>query len=155
MLRPVNRVDNAMTDAGLRGVAYHEAGHAVVALALGLRVERVQIFGVDLGKTDVAPTDHLPLVDRLAIAVAGIDANHMFKAPMSMRASNGDRARVWELVKHLPKAESDAARNKGHERSWKLLKAHVPSVEHIAAELLAHRKIDLTGYVMNRHVTAR
>jgi ATP-dependent Zn protease len=50
-----------MTDAGLRGVAYHEAGHAVVALALGLRVERVQIFGVDLGKTDLAPTDHLPL----------------------------------------------------------------------------------------------
>ena len=27
-----------MTDDGLRGVAYHEAGHAVVALALGLHV---------------------------------------------------------------------------------------------------------------------
>ena len=143
-----------MTDDGLRGAAYHEAGHAVVALALGLQVARVEIFGTDLGATDVAPTDHLPLVDRLAIAVSGINANHMFKAPMSMSASNGDRGRVLELVRDISKAESYTLREQGHQRAWDLLRLHRASVEHIAAQLLAERKIDLTGFVL-KPVTAR
>ena len=40
------------------GVAYHEAGHAVVALALGLRVARIEI----LQKTiQVPPTSSQPI----------------------------------------------------------------------------------------------
>jgi ATP-dependent Zn protease len=133
---------------GLRGVAFHEAGHAVVALALQLKVAQVEIFGTDSGKTHVERSGHLPLVDRLAIAIAGMDANDMFKAPMSITATNGDRRRVLELVLDMPKAESDALREEGHQRAWDLLKANAQSVHDIAGRLLAERKIDLTGYVL-------
>jgi hypothetical protein len=52
-------------------VADHEAGHAVVALALGLRVARVEVVPEDhSGATDVEPADHLPIEDRIALASA-------------------------------------------------------------------------------------
>jgi ATP-dependent Zn protease len=134
---------------GLRGAAYHEAGHAVVALALGLRVERVEIFDEDnSGSADVEPAKHLPLVDRLAICLAGINANHMFKAPMHELAGFQDHVMVRKLVSDIPETEGDILRDKGHQRAWDLLKAHARSVEDIAAQLLAQRKIDLTGYAL-------
>jgi hypothetical protein len=141
-----------MTDDGLRGVAYHEAGHAVVALALGLRVARVEIFHEDYsGATDIALADHLSLVDRIAVCVAGMNAGEMFNAPASHEyASIGDHGRVIELLGDMAEAEGDVLRDNGHQRAWDLLKAHAPSVEDIAAQLLAHRKIDLTGYVLKR-----
>jgi len=138
-----------MTDDGLRGVAFHEAGHAVVALALGLHVARVEIFHEDCsGGTDVAGADRLPLVDRIAICVAGMNANHMFKAPSHELAAFQDHALIYNLISDIAEAEGDALRDKGHQRAWDLLKAHARSVEHIAAWLLAERKIDLTGYVL-------
>jgi ATP-dependent Zn protease len=56
--------------------AYHEAGHAVVAWALGLPVAEVAI-GKDgddsAGRTNIEGTDdHLPLFDRVVVYLAGI-----------------------------------------------------------------------------------
>ena len=88
-----------MTDDGLRGVAFHEAGHAVVALALGLPVARVEIFHEDnSGVTDIAGADGLPLVDHIALFVAGMNAEKMFDAPTHKSAGGGDRANVRELT---------------------------------------------------------
>jgi ATP-dependent Zn protease len=141
-----------MTDDGLRGVAFHEAGHAVVALALGLHVARVEIFHEDYsGATDIAPDNHLPLVDRIAICVAGMNAGEMFNAPASHQyADSGDHGKVIELLYDIAEAESDVLRGKGHQRAWDLLNDHADSVEDIAAQLLAQRKIDLTGYVLDQ-----
>lgn len=139
-----------MTDDGLRGVAFHEAGHAVVALALGLHVARVEIFEDDYsGATDIAPSDHLSLVDQIAICVAGMNAGEMFNAPASHEyADSGDHGMVVELLDDIAEAEGYILRQKGHQRAWDLLKAHKQRVEAIAARLLAQRKIDLTGYVL-------
>ncbi len=140
-----------MTDDGLRGVAYHEAGHAVVARALGLRVARVEIFAEDnSGGTDIADAGDLPLVDQIAVCLAGANANHMFNAPSHDLADFGDHVRVSNLVEGLTEAKGDALRDKGHQRAWDLLGAHASSVENIAAQLLAQRKIDLSGYVLKR-----
>jgi len=138
-----------MTDDGLRSVAFHEAGHAVVALALGLHVARVEIFDEDYsGATDIVPSDHLPLADQIAICVAGMNAGEMFNAPAFHEYANvGDHGKVIELLYDIDEAEGDVLRDAGHERAWDLLKAHTRSVEDIAARLLAERKIDLTGYV--------
>jgi ATP-dependent Zn protease len=140
-----------MTDGGL-SVAYHEAGHAVVALALGLRVARVEIFHEDFsGATDIAPADHLSLVDRIAICVAGMNAGEMFNVPASHQyANSGDHGMVVELLDYIAEAEGDILRDKGHQRAWDLLEAYASSVVDIAAQLLAQRKIDLTGYVLKR-----
>ena len=138
-----------MTDNGLRGVAYHEAGHAVVALALGLCVARVEIFAEDnSGGTDIADAGDLPLVDQIAVCLAGINANHMFKAPSHDLADFGDHVRVSNLVEDLTEAEGDVLRENGHQRAWDLLEDHARAVDDIAARLIAERKIDLTGYTL-------
>lgn len=138
-----------MTDDGLRSVAYHEAGHAVVALALGLKVARVEILHEDYsGGTDIDNANDLPIEDRIAICVAGMAATKMFDAPPCHELANmGDHGRVIELLYDIDEATGDDLRDKGHERAWDLLKAHAASVEEIVAQLLAKRKIDLTGYV--------
>jgi hypothetical protein len=76
--------------------AYHEAGHAVVALSLGLSVGRVEIAidGDDAkGTTDIAGTSGLPLVDQLAICAAGMEAQERFNAPTHDAA--GWRRPAW------------------------------------------------------------
>jgi hypothetical protein len=139
-----------MTDNGLRSVAYHEAGHAVVGLALGLPVARVQIFDTDnSGKADIGNAEHLPIVDQIAICVAGMAATKMFDAPSAHEFANlGDHGQVIELLYDIDEATGDELRDKGHQRAWDLLKAHVRNVEDIAAQLLAQRKLDLTGYAL-------
>jgi ATP-dependent Zn protease len=100
-----------MTDDGLRGVAYHEAGHAVVALALGLHVARVEIFDMDYsGGADVAGADSLALVDQIAVCLAGVNANHMFKAPSHELAAFSDHARVYNLISDIAEADGDVLR---------------------------------------------
>ncbi len=73
-----------MTDQDRRGAAYHEAGHAVVASALGLSVRRMEIAidGDDAkGAADIQDDPNLPLVDQLAVCAAGLEAQKLFKAP--------------------------------------------------------------------------
>ena len=57
-----------------KSTAIHEAGHAVVAWALGLKLGRIRI-AIDgdptKGGAEIEEDqDHLPLIDRLAICVA-------------------------------------------------------------------------------------
>ena len=143
-----------MTGDALRGVAFHEAGHAVVALALGLPIARVEIFQEDYsGGTDVDVEEaaHLPIEDQIAICVAGKAAEQLFNAPSSHELAHfGDHGRVIELLDEIDETTGDELRDKGHQRAWDLLKAHARSVEDIAAQLLAHRKIDLSGYVLDQ-----
>jgi ATP-dependent Zn protease len=139
-------------DEDYRGVAYHEAGHAVVMLALHLEVGRVFIREDHSGETEPADPDaagHLPLVDRIAICVAGMNAARMFDAPPSHDLANaGDHGKVIELLKDVDDATACELRQKSHQRAWDLLKTHARSVEDIATKLMAERKIDLIGYVL-------
>jgi ATP-dependent Zn protease len=67
-----------------RGAAYHEAGHAVVAWALGLQIGEIEIaIGGDdaKGNAEIENDEGLPLIDRLAICVAGMEAQDLFSAP--------------------------------------------------------------------------
>lgn len=67
-----------------RGAAIHEAGQAVVAWALGLKVRRMAIgVGGDLtaGEADIEEKRSMSLVDRIALCAAGGMAQHTFKAP--------------------------------------------------------------------------
>jgi hypothetical protein len=105
-------------DDDFLGVAYHEAGHAVVALAFGLWVARVEIFPEDhSGATDVEPADHLPIEDRIALCVGGMNANDMFNAPMHDLATFGDHVLVLKLIKNADDADGDVLRDKGHQRA--------------------------------------
>ena len=64
-----------MTTEDRRGTAYHEAGHIVVAWALGLKVgaSAIGINGDNsAGKTDIEHHKPLSLIDKIAICAAGL-----------------------------------------------------------------------------------
>jgi hypothetical protein len=88
-----------------RGAAYHEAGHIVVASALGLRVGAA-VIGVDgddaKGEADIDCDRSLPLVDRIAVCAAGREAQHVFGAPTHRLAGAMDEAKIIKLTEHPP-----------------------------------------------------
>jgi hypothetical protein len=62
-----------------RSTAYHEAGHAVVAFALGLLVGTIRVRADDAGgTTEIEPADHLTLIDQIALCHAGTAAEQLF-----------------------------------------------------------------------------
>ena len=77
-MRPAFSVAAMETHADdyLWGMAFHEAGHAVVAWSLNLRVESIYIREIGAGNsaTKTEPPDHLPLMDQLATLAAGLEA---------------------------------------------------------------------------------
>src|SRR6516225_6642488 len=115
-----------MTDQERRGVAYHGAAHAVVASALGLKVGAIKICGEDnSGGAEIQlDQSHLPLVDRIAICIASIEAKTIFNFTMHEGAERCDYAKVIRLVEGLDQETSLAVRNKGYERARELLKTH-------------------------------
>jgi hypothetical protein len=63
-----------------RSCALHEAGHAVVAERLGLRVHRLDYFNINDGAVDVEDSDDH---EKLAmVALAGLAASELFEGPV-------------------------------------------------------------------------
>lgn len=91
-----------MTKESHRGTAYHEAGHAVVAWALGVRVAKVEIGPADRGYPGgthtYPPEEALSLRDQLAILLGGKAAEFLFDAPTHGRAWFLDRYYADKLV---------------------------------------------------------
>jgi ATP-dependent Zn protease len=69
-----------------RAAAVHEAGHAVVAWAVGLKVQQLCIGEDGKGASCIECSAHLPVLDQIAIAAAGMEAVELLNAP------------TWELV---------------------------------------------------------
>ena len=97
-----------------RGIAYREAGHAVVGWALGLRVTVTRVFHDDAkgwkGGTDanVAQVGQLPLPERLAFFAAGYIAETMFQCPIPHdRAADDDNAQIYRALMDAGIAEAD------------------------------------------------
>jgi hypothetical protein len=125
----------------LRDAAYHEAGHVVVARFLGLTIGRVEIEEDGSGRADIRDAEHLPLVDQIAICVAGIEAQELFNCPMHQHAALGDYLKVRELLAGLTEAESYEYRQAGYLRALKILKGRLPEIETLAHQLFHQRRI--------------
>ena len=125
----------------LRDAAYHEAGHVVVARFLGLTIGRVEIEEDGSGRADIRHAEHLPLVDQIAICVAGIEAQELFNCPMHQHAALGDYLRVRELLAGLTDTESYEHRQAGYLRALEILKVRLPEIENLADRLFKQRRI--------------
>ncbi|MCE9565062.1 MAG: cell division protein FtsH [Planctomycetes bacterium] len=127
--------------------AYHEAGHAVVALALGRPVHRVSVLPNRdrLGHCEFAKGKFKPSDDALEreclIALAGLAAEARHTGRYEMEGANQDLRYVRRLVLER-KSERAAPRYEerllskveailGDDETWR-------AVELIAAELLKH-----------------
>ena len=130
-----------MTIEDRRGAAYHEAGHIVVAWALGLKVgaSAIGINGDDsAGKTEIErDKPSLPLVDKIAVCAAGPESQSVFGALTHCRAGALDEAEIIELTKDLDEKSRGERRNDGYQRAHELIKAHATKIDRIARSLLA------------------
>ena len=60
--------------------AVHEAGHAIVAMELGLSVGGLELFATEgAGRALIEDSPHLAIIDRIAVCAAGIDATDLFR----------------------------------------------------------------------------
>src|SRR5262249_12364525 len=88
---------SAQMNNRIRGTAFHEAGNAIVARYLGLRVTELEIREDGSGKTDIiGSTDDLPLVDQIAIHSAGQASRTIFKCRSYAVAHSAEIGRLLE-----------------------------------------------------------
>lgn len=137
-----------MTIEDRRGAAYHEAGHIAVAWALGLKIGAVAI-GIDgdnsKGKSEIAHDKPLPLIDKIAVCAAGLEAQSVFGVPAHRYAGAMDEAKIIELTEDLDEKARLALRNEGYQRAHELIVAHAAKVDRIAKCLLADGSINQTN----------
>ncbi len=133
-----------MCDEKLRGAAFHEAGHVIVASELGLPVGEIAI-GIDgdhtKGRTDIGSAHHLPVIDQIALCVAGVVAQSLFDWPTPSFAGVGDYAKVTELVDGMTDTKSLKLRHAAYARAREILERRSTEVERLAKQLLKHRRM--------------
>lgn len=136
---------NKSSDDLLRGAAFHEAGHVVVAIHFGLTVGEIEISNDGSGKSQISPSDHLPLVDQIALCAAGIEAQELFDCHTHPLAAAADYGLVIGLMDGFTEAERLACRNAGYLRALEILKKQRPEVERLASYLIEHRRAHGNG----------
>jgi hypothetical protein len=137
----------AYLDARDRALMVHEAGHAVVARALGADVLFVEI---DLATGDGgsrSSTFDDDQIKNLAVCVAGCRAEHAFDARASRKTKKGDFRMMRQLLSCLPETDRRVARAEGYRLADAILKEKQTDVEDVVAELMARRWKDGTAMV--------
>jgi ATP-dependent Zn protease len=125
--------------------AVHEAGHVVVAWALGLKTTKVAvgINGNDTaGASDIDDISHLLLVDQIAICSAGAEAQRMLDVQIHEDALLSDEFKIGNLVDDLAEDEGEAFQCAGYRRSNELLELHRAKVERLAQALANRAELD-------------
>jgi hypothetical protein len=143
-------------DPRLHATAYHEAGHAVVALALGRPLQRVTIVpgkthaGIDtLGQCYVQKGRFRPskdwLEDEVLILFAGMAAEAQLTGDYCTAGATQDLRAIRRFVQSRAGGERQVARLERRllDKTEHLLSdpAHWQAVEWIVAELLEHQTI--------------
>jgi ATP-dependent Zn protease len=134
------------------GTAIHEAGHAIVMWALGLTVGTIEI-GIDgddtRGKADLSTSDeHFPLIDRIAICYAGIEAQYVFDCPTHEGAGYGDHGKVVELLDGIPEPRAYQMREAGYARAHALILTHKAKLLRLAERLVHDGKVTADEFAM-------
>jgi hypothetical protein len=123
-----------MSDAAARA-AIHEAGHAVTAVALGIRIDGVGI-DPDRSYCYVGPAS---VTDSLKIAFAGLESEIRAFGSASAAQARGDLEMIasWQRRHHLPGPYVEGMRPKVR----RLLRRRWDQVERVAAALALARRL--------------
>jgi hypothetical protein len=120
----------------------HEAGHAIVAWALGLKVGELRIDDQGKGLSVIQRHDHLPIVERIAVADAGMQAVEMLKARVWEWAAVGDEAQIIDILGGKPEAESTQLRSQGAAQALAILNARMDVLTDLADMLFRSMALD-------------
>ena len=133
-----------MADKFSRGTAFHEAGHAVVAWALGFTIKAVVIdAGDDSGRTVLGETE-APWRDDITILAAGYTAENLFRCWGPEQAAAHDHGRIASALGRVgidpePKA---GPRQDADDRALAILRANERGVLKLVGRLVASGHID-------------
>jgi hypothetical protein len=125
----------ALLDAQDRALMVHEAGHAVVARALGAEVRFIAI-DIRTGNGSSHSSDFADQINNLTVCVAGCKAEIVLgerAAPRNTKRS--DFRKMREILSRLPEGERRAARAEGYRRAEAILTGNANLVRGIATEL--------------------
>jgi ATP-dependent Zn protease len=125
--------------------AVHEAGHVVVARALGLktRVAAAGIIGDDnASAAEIEDGSHLTLIEQIALCSAGVEAQRMLNVPTNDIGTFLDMAEINDLIDELDEAEGNALRLAGYHKSKQLLELHRDKVLRLACALAECTELD-------------
>lgn len=128
-----------------QGAATHEAGHAVVAWALGLRVLRIVIViagDMTVGEADIEQKQSMSLIDRIALCAAGGEAQEMFDVETNDFCAISDMVKIYDLIGGYDEAVGLDLRQIGFQKSRELLERHRDKVKRLAEALAA--RLELT-----------
>src|SRR5262245_56803617 len=107
-----------------------------MACAWDYQIREVEIEEDGSGRADIGPAEHLPLVDQIAVCVAGIEAQELVNCPMHDHAALGDYRKVRGLLAGLTETESHEYLHAGYLRALEILKGQLPEIEKLADQLL-------------------
>jgi hypothetical protein len=124
------------------GAAYHEAGHVLVALHYGLDVGLIVVRENGDGGTDMSPTDHLPLLDRVTVFMGGGAAQQHFQAPPTNHMM-ADYVIVYNLTPEMTDEEREEAIKKAFIRARTIIALNADEVARLAKILITKRSVKL------------
>jgi hypothetical protein len=116
-----------------RALAVHEAGHAVVGSALGLRILRLWINDIDGGTDTEGELRHL--VDKITVCGAGEVATKLLGTPTPSSLASGDHECMLKLTPGSSAEERQHIREQGLRRAHEILSGDTETLRAVAAEL--------------------
>ena len=127
------------------GTAYHEAGHALVALHYGLPVMRVWIAANGDGGTDYIGGDaHLPLHTRFVLRLAGDAATQHFNVPIKDNALRGDYAEIVNLTPDMTEQERKPFITTARAHAAQIIARNAKEIDRLAALVADKRSVALS-----------
>jgi hypothetical protein len=136
-----------MTEQYPQGRCCHEAGHAVVAFSLGVRVVAVSVFFTEKegwkGDTKTEGTGHLPWKDQIVLRIAGKAAEEFFNCPEDLWASLHDLGEIDSLLHRMGMSEEREVRIvEGKARVRIILEEHREQVLRLVTCLVEHGHVN-------------
>ena len=128
-------------DVDDRALALHEAGHAIVARALGATVEFIEI-NLRTGDGEARADDFLNDTKNLAVCVAGCKAEQVFAVPRLRSTKKGDFRVMRKLLMRLPDWQRRAARVEAYRLADEKIRAKAEIANEIARKLLLLARIN-------------
>jgi ATP-dependent Zn protease len=140
-----------LTERFPRATAFHEAGHAVAAWSFGLSVKAVRVSSSDAsGGAEIGDADHLPLIEQVAICLAGIAAEDIFGFKTHELAAFSDYAKVLELIEANGISEVEQGlklRNDGYDCAHSHLEIHKSRVVELAERLSEKGRVGASEFL--------
>ena len=116
-------------------VAYHEAGHAIVAAVLDVEID-VATAGPKAGRVAYILPPHLSDAERIMMAMAGDVAELIQYKRRDLSFGTLQDERVWRsFIADLPDEEQHRYLAHCRKETRRILKAHWRAVEHVARVL--------------------